>query len=60
VVLIASILEIADIEGSDTRMQIIKEVGGEKTWELIRNLAETDENLQIFFKQFDAQALTKP
>lgn len=53
-------LEIADIEGGDTRMQIIKEVGGEKIWELLRNLAETDENLQILFKQFDAQALTKP
>lgn len=54
--LLASMLEIADIDGGDTRMQIIKDVGGDKTWELLRKLAETDENLEILFKQFDAQA----
>ncbi|HEV7344130.1 MAG TPA: ATP-binding protein [Devosia sp.] len=53
--LLASMLEIADIEGGDSRLEVIKEIGGEKTWELLRRLAETDENLQILFRQFDAQ-----
>ncbi|MFK0684008.1 ATP-binding protein [Ochrobactrum sp. BD67] len=51
--LLASMLEISDIDGGDTRMQIIKDVGGEATWDLLRHLSSTDENLQILFKQFD-------
>ena len=35
-------------------MQVIKEVGGEKTWELLRKLSETDKDLEDLFKQFDA------
>ncbi len=52
--LLASMLEIADIEGGDTRLRIIKEIGGDRTWELLRKLSETDEALSDLFRQFDA------
>lgn len=55
--LLASMLEIANIEGGDSRMEIIKQIGGEQTWELLRKLADTDENLKTLFLQFDAQLL---
>ena len=51
--LLASMLEIADIDGQDTRMEVIKDVGGDQTWELLRRLSETDENLNLLFEQFD-------
>lgn len=51
--LLASMLEIADIDGQDTRMEVIKDVGGGQTWELLRRLSETDENLKLLFEQFD-------
>jgi len=48
--LLASMIEIADIQGGDTRMEIIKEIGGKQTWELLDKLAETDEDLKSLMK----------
>lgn len=53
--LLASMLEIADIEGGDTRMKIIKEIGGQQTWELLRRLSNSDDELKLLLEQFEAQ-----
>lgn len=55
--LLASMLEISDVAGDDTRIEVIKDIGGADTWDLLRKLSETDESLKYLFQQFDAQML---
>lgn len=53
--LLAGMLEISDIEGSDSRLQVIKDIGGEATWELLGRLSKTDESLKLLMDQFAAK-----
>jgi hypothetical protein len=53
--LLAGMLEISDIEGTDTRLQVIKDIGGEATWELLGRLSKTDESLKLLMDQFAAK-----
>lgn len=53
--MVASMIEIADVERGDTRLEIIKEFGGEATWELLTKLSETDDNLKGLIASFKKQ-----
>lgn len=50
--MLASMLDVSDISGADSRLALIKQVGGDSTWELLKKLATTDPNLEHLFKQF--------
>ncbi|MBS8227105.1 ATP-binding protein [Vannielia litorea] len=52
--MLASMIEISDISGGDSRLEIIKQVGGPRTWELLVKLSDTDPYLQQLFGQFEA------
>jgi len=53
--LLAGMLDISDIEGTDTRLKVIKDIGGPATWELLHRLAKTDENLKLLMEQFEGK-----
>lgn len=53
--MLASMLDISDIDGGDSRLEVIKQVGGDRTWELLGKLAESDPNLKRLFDEFEAQ-----
>ena len=53
--LLAGMLDISDIEGTDTRLKVIKDIGGPATWELLHRLAKTDENLMLLMEQFEGK-----
>ncbi|NMW32756.1 hypothetical protein HKD42_11850 [Altererythrobacter sp. RZ02] len=54
--MVASMIEIADVQGGDTRLEIIRDFGGDATWELLTKLSETDENLKILIGNFEKQS----
>ena len=51
--LLAAMLERADPGTGDTRMKLVRDFGGEQVWELLRTIAEKDENLADLMKRFD-------
>lgn len=53
--LLASMLDVSEVTGDDSRIRLIREVGGPETWELLRKLSNTDDKLKDLFTVFDAQ-----
>jgi hypothetical protein len=43
--LLASMLHVADVPAGDSRIEVIKNLGGEATWQLLNRLAEGDDEL---------------
>ena len=52
--MMAAMLKAADPDPKDSRVKMMEEFGGEQTWELLRRMAERDEELRALFDRFDA------
>jgi hypothetical protein len=52
--MMAAMLKAADPDPTDSRVKMMEEFGGEQTWELLRRMANQDEELQELFDRFDA------
>ncbi len=51
--LLASMLERADPDPSDARLQLVKEFGGAPVWELLKKMAQTDQPLRDLMARLD-------
>ncbi|WP_299030591.1 ATP-binding protein [uncultured Sulfitobacter sp.] len=49
---LVSMLDVADIDGGDTRIQAIRDFGGERVWDLLQKLSETDESLKTLLTDY--------
>jgi hypothetical protein len=46
-------LERADPDPSDARLQLVKEFGGAPVWELLKKMAQTDQPLRDLMARLD-------
>lgn len=58
--MVASMIEISDIAKGDSRIEVIKDVGGEATWELLEKIAEKDEELKLLMNSVGSATSTWP
>lgn len=52
--MIVAMLKEADPDPKDDRLKMIREFGGPKNWEILRKIAQKDEQLKTLIEQFDA------
>lgn len=50
--LIVAMIDASGVEGSDTRLRLIQELGGDEVWELLRRMSEDDAHLRSLFDEF--------
>lgn len=51
--LLAGMLDVSELDGSDSRLKLVKDFGGSEVWSLLKRLAEKDERLAALLKSFD-------